>query len=254
MPADASEENDKGYGIRAVDRVCDLLDTLSMAQSPVSLVELAAACGLPKTSAFRYLATLEARHYVERVGDAPEYRLGMAFVSLQANHLEALTEKARSVLQQIRDEFEETTNLGVLVGNAVTYLDIVESPRSVRLAMRRGDHDAIHCTALGKAIISRLPDTAVVDLIGTKYERRTIHTNVSWPQLRDELARIRRQGYAVDDEENEIGGRCVAVNLPGTVKAAISLSAPAARLPKARTGAVGKRLIEAAEEIMARLN
>lgn len=252
----ADDDNETGstsYRIRAVDRVCDLLDALAASNEPITLAELAKACQLPKTSAFRYLATLEARRYVERTGDGSDYRLGFGLMALQSSHLETLTEKARPVLERLRDDLEETSNLGLLVGSAVVYLDILESPRSVRLAMRRGDKDAVHCTALGKAIAAQMPEDEVLHLLGTRYDRRTDHTAVTWQQLKDELEQVRSAGYAVDDEENEIGGRCVAVHLPLDVRAAISISAPSNRLPHSRVPAVGRQLIDAAEEIATRI-
>lgn len=243
----------KGYRIRAVDRVCDLLDALAESNEPIALAELAKACQLPKTSAFRYLATLEARRYVERTGDGTDYRLGFGLLALQSSHLETLTEKARPILERLRDDLEETANLGILVGSSVVYLDILESPRSVRLAMRQGDKDAVHCTALGKAIAAQMPEDEVVQLLGTRYERRTDHTAGTWQQLKDELEQVRASGYAVDDEENEIGGRCVAVHLSLDVRAAISISAPSSRLPQTRVPAVGRLLMDAAEEITSRI-
>jgi IclR family acetate operon transcriptional repressor len=241
------------YRIRAVDRVCDLLDALAASNEPIALADLANACQLPKTSAFRYLATLEARRYVERTGDGTDYRLGFGLMALQSSHLETLTEKARPVLERLRDDLEETSNLGLLVGSSVVYLSILESPRSVRLAMRQGDKDAVHCTALGKAIVAQMSEDEVLHLLGTRYERRTDHTAVTWQQLKDELNQVRTVGYAVDDEENEIGGRCVAVHLPLDVRAAISISAPSNRLPQSRVPAVGRQLIDAAQEIATRI-
>lgn len=249
MVSETAETNEKGYGIRAVHRVCDLLDALAGSEGDaVALVDLAQVANLPKTSAFRYLATLEERRYVERVGDGAFYRLGTALAALQSNRFDALVDQAHPILEQLRDEYEETTNLGVLTGDAVAYLDIVESRLSVRLAARPGDRDAAHCTALGKALLAEQPDDAVRRLLGQRYERKTDNTLVTWSELQVNLERVRRQGFAVDDEENEIGGRCIAVAIPGT-GAALSLSAPASRMAKARVPAIGQRLRDAAEEI-----
>jgi len=251
---DATDAGTTNYRIRAVDRVCDLLERIASSREPIALAELAAACRLPKTSTFRYLATLEARRYVERTGaDGTDYRLGFGLMALQTTHLESLKEKAHPILERLRDDLEETTNLGLLVGSSVVYLDILESPRSVRLAMKQGDKDAVHCTALGKAIAAQMSDEAVIELLGKRYERRTDHTAGTWQQLKDELEATRTNGYAVDEEENEIGGRCVAVHLPIDIPAAISVSAPSSRLLQPRVPAVGRLLSEAAAEIAHRM-
>lgn len=231
------------YGIRAVERTCDLLDTLAAAGGPVSLTTLATACGLPKTSAFRYLSTLVARNYVERVGDSNDFRLGVGVYSLQADHLERLGQIARPHLERLRDELGETANMGILVGREVAYVDIVESTHAVRLAARPRDRDALHCTALGKAILAGMPAEKAEKLVGERFSPRTDRTILSWPALRDDLDQVRAEGYAVDDEENEVGGRCIAVAIPiESPNIAISISSVTPRLSMERVPVVAARL------------
>lgn len=251
MHAETDVSTDGRYRIRAVERTCDILSILASAGRPVSLADLAKACNVPKGSVYRYLATLEERRFVERVGNESDYRLGVALAGFRVDHLERLTEACRPTLQALRDEFGETTNLGFLIGRQVAYLEIAESPHSTRLAARRHDRDAVHCTALGKAIVSALPDAEVVELLGLTYAPRTKNTLVEWSTLRSDLARTRERGYAVDDEENEVGGRCVAVRLPGDRAAAISISAVSARVPMERLPVLAHRLIESAAAIAA---
>lgn len=250
MTAEATSDDPNLYGIRAVERTCDLLDALAAADGPVSLTSLAQACGLPKTSAFRYLSTLVARNYVERVGDTSDFRLGGGVYSLQADHIDRLGQIARPHLERLRDELGETANMGILVGREVAYVDIVESSHAVRLAARLMDRDALHCTALGKALLARMSDEKAASLVGERFSPRTERTLLTWGALRDELERVRTQGYAVDDEENEIGGRCIAVPIPmDSPGMAISVSAVSLRLPMERVADVASRLAEAASLI-----
>jgi IclR family acetate operon transcriptional repressor len=249
-----SEENARdraGYAIRAVQRVCDILDLLQDAADGVSLVEVAQAAELPKSSAFRYLATLESRRYVERDNATGDYRLGLAFLPLHSRQLDALTQRARPALEALRDEFEETCNLGMLDGGRVVYLDIVESMRSMRLAARRGDRDPIHSTALGKAIAADLPPDRVRAILSTEgMPKMTAHTLTTQRAYFAALEEVRRQGYALDDGENESDGRCVAVALHGLrIPAAISLSAPATRLPLERVPDAVGALTRATEQL-----
>lgn len=238
------------YGIRAVDRVCDLLDTLAAADGPASLTTLAKASGLPKTSAFRYISSLVARNYVERIGDTNDFRLGAGVHSLQAPHLERLAQIARPHLEALRDEFGETANLGILVGREVAYVDIVESSHSVRLAARPLDRDELHCTALGKAILAGMSTEAAARLVGEQLRPRTERSIVTWVALRGDLELARTQGYAVDDEENEIGGRCVAVAVPiAAPRIAISISSVTPRLSMDDVPAVAARLRETASAL-----
>lgn len=244
-------EESSGGRLRAVDRVCDILDLIAVrsAEAPVALADIAIACGLPKTSAFRYLATLESRRYVERVGDGAEYRLGLAMANFNGGHYESLISAVTPLLEELRDEFGETANLGVLAGRHISYLAIVESRRSVRLAARRGDRDDLHCTALGKAVAAQFSNDRVHELIGDEYERRTEKTLTTWVQLRRELELVRTSGYAVDEEENEVGGRCVAVAVPGRPGVAISVSAPVTSFSEKDLARVAARLGEVAQKI-----
>lgn len=252
MTADTADE--PSYGIRAVERTCDLLDTLATVGKPVSMSDLAVACGLPKTSVFRYLATLESRQYVERVSDGQNYRLGIGVHSLRADNFERIGGLARPYLEGLRDEFGETANLGVLVGRQIAYVDIVESPHSVRLAARPLDRDALYCTALGKAMAADIEDNALTTLIGIRYEPRTSKTMVDWSALRENLRLVREQGYAIDDEENEIGGRCVAVKLPlSSISAAISISSVSPRMPMDSVPTVAGRLKVVADALASKI-
>src|SRR5262249_13882834 len=195
---------DRLYEVRATRRALDSLDVLQRAPAGVSLAEVARATGLPRSSAFRYLATLEGRGYVERNGTSSEYRLGLAFQPLRAHHLDVLKTRSRTYLEELRDRFQETVNLGVLDGESLTYLEILESPQAVRFAARRGGRDPIHSTALGKALVALLADDEVRRLLGAaRMERRTSRTIVDPEDFMREVAQVRAQGYAVDDRENQ---------------------------------------------------
>src|SRR6266536_12447 len=129
------------YSIRAVHRVCEILDLLQQAPRGAALLDVARATRLPKSSAFRYLATLERRRYVERDPVTGSYRAGSAFLPLRAHEPELLARRARPHMERLRDRLGETINLGMLEGNRVIYLEIVESHRAMRLAARRGEHE-----------------------------------------------------------------------------------------------------------------
>ncbi len=236
------------YAVRAVQRVLDILDLLQESPDGVSLQDIAGAARLPKSSAYRYLATLEARNYVQRDPETNQYRFGLAFLPSHTRHLELLAARARPILEQLRDRFEETVNLGVLDGNRVAYLEILESPKGVRLAARPGDRDPIHSTGLGKAIASLLGDDAVRTVLELEgMPRLTSRTITDADAYLRELETVRRKGFAVDNGENEDEGRCVAVPIPGgRVLAAISVSAPSSRMALRDTEEIAKALKKAA--------
>jgi IclR family acetate operon transcriptional repressor len=245
-----SSDGDR-YAVRAVVRVMDILDLLQNSPDGRSLVDVSEAVGLPRSSAYRYLSTLQTRGYVQRDGGTGLYRFGLAFLPSHGRHLEVLAARARPVMEELRDRLGETINLGVLDGNRVVYLEILESNRAVRLAARRGDRDPIHSTALGKAIASRIgSDSVVAILAAERMPKRTSKTITEEARYLAELEKVRSRGFAVDLGENEEDGRCVAVPIQNSrVLAAISLSAPCARLEADHIEHIAAELMSGARRI-----
>jgi IclR family acetate operon transcriptional repressor len=239
------------YTIRAVDRTLDILDCLQGASSGVALGALSETIGLPKSSAFRYLATLEARGYVVRDPDET-YRLGPASGPMRMRHASLLTAVARPRMEELCRRFEESICLGALDGTKVAYLAMSESSRAVRFAARPGHCDFIHSSALGKVLASRLPADALRRILAIEgMPAVTVHTITDRQAFLAEIGAVRTRGYAVNDRENDDVGRCVAVALPGPLAAAVSLSAPAARFPLERAPEVAAALQRATEDIAA---
>lgn len=248
------ERDERDYSVRAVQRVCNILNLLQESIDGVPLTVLAETTDLPKSSAFRYLWTLELNRYVEHDPEAGLYRLGLGFASMQSRQLEVLRQHTRPWMEKLRDEFGETINLGIWDGGEILYVDIVESQRAVRLAARRGDRDPLHATALGKAIASLMPEEQVRQVLSnTGMPARTQNTINSIDDYLAELGKVRRKGFALDNGENEVDGRCVAVPIAGTrLHAAISLSAPSSRFPLQQVEEVATALRQAADSIGAR--
>lgn len=245
--ARGTEERESRYVVRAAARVLDILDLLKTAPEGASLSEIAVSVDLPKSSVFRYLATLGSRGYVEQ-DDAGIYRFGLALLLSNPRYRQILAARAKPYLEKLRDRFQETINLAVLDGNRITYLEIVESQRAMRFAARPGDRDPIHSSALGKAIASTLGEVRVREILEAEgMPKRTPHTITDVEGLLGELEVTRKRGYALDNRENEEDGRCVAVPIPGTATpAALSLSAPAVRMSLEEVGEVAEALIDAA--------
>lgn len=239
------------YAVRSVTRVLDIMDFLRQHPDGATPAELATATAMPRSSVFRYLATLESRGYVERDNGTGVLHLGPAFLSSDVRHLSLLSQRARPVLEELRDRFEETVNLGVLDGSRVVYLEIVESRRSMRFAARKGDHEPIHSTGLGKAISMLLDDETIRTILATEgMPARTNRTITDPDEFVAAIHWSRETGYAIDDGENETDGRCVAVPIPGLAfPAALSLSAPAARFSDREAKAAFDLLQKAARRV-----
>jgi IclR family acetate operon transcriptional repressor len=242
---------DNRYSVRAVERVVDILEVLHEARDGATLGAVADATAMPKSSVFRYLSTLEARGYVERGPDGGTFRLGMAFRSAHTRQVDGLAARARPILERLRDRYEETLNLGVLERTRVMYLEIVESRRGTRFATRKGDREALHSCALGKAIAGQLEESRLRAILGAEgMPQRTARTITDPDVFVKTVEKVRRDGYAIDDRENEEDGRCVAVPVQGLwVPVAISLSAPAARFSEADAARAARPLQEAARRL-----
>jgi IclR family transcriptional regulator, acetate operon repressor len=246
-PKEAEAEVGGRYSIRAVERALEILDLLQASELGASLPDIAKAIGLPKSSVFRYLATLQRGGHVIRDGDET-FRAARGH--MRPRDVARLGGAALPRMQELCRRYDETINLGTLDGRRIVYLEVVESPKAMRFAATRGSTDPIHSSALGKAISSTLDEAEVRDILSTEGMPRLTARTLTNPQdFMAELAIVREQGYAVDDGENEDGGRCVAVVLPLLFAAALSLSAPAARLPMESLPETAAALRRIAEDI-----
>jgi IclR family acetate operon transcriptional repressor len=243
------ESGTSPYSIRAVERTLDILDVLREADDGVGLGKLSQVIGLPKSSTFRYLATLEAGGHVIR--DAAEtFRLSPSAAPARPRDVSLLRSIARPWMEELARRFDETINLAVLDRTKVAYVDSVESSHAVRFAARPGHCDFVHSSALGKALASRLAPEEIRRILAAEgmpaVASRTI---TDLPRFLDEIEAVKRRGYSVNDLENDEAGRCVATAIPGSPLAAIGLSAPAARFPVAKAAEVGAALRRAAGQI-----
>jgi IclR family acetate operon transcriptional repressor len=156
----------------------------------------------------------------------------------------------------LRDEFQETVNLGVLDATRIVYLEIVESRRSMRFVAERGHREHVQSTALGKAICTELEDSEILTILESEGMPALTDKTITDPELFVKTVDgIRHDGYAIDDGENEPAGRCVAVPIAGvSPRAAISLSAPAARFSIEDAREAASALARVAAEISAELS
>jgi IclR family acetate operon transcriptional repressor len=252
----SAERENAAYPSRAVDRVCDILDVLADSSDGLSMTEVSDATGLPRSSTFRYLAALEARHYVERGETQSAYRLGPAFRPRDDDEVARLTAASRPHLEELRDRLGETVNLGVLDGLYVVHKLVFESPNMMRLAARVGERGFVHSTALGKVLTSTIPQERVHAILrAAGMPSFTAQTIVDEAAFDAELVRVAEQGYGVDEAENQLDGRCVAVAIPEiSLRAGISVSAPASRLAPADVPEVAHLLQRAAEDISRKMH
>lgn len=187
------------------------------------------------------------------------YGLGPKLADLSDARLQRrdLLSVASPYLDQLRDQFGETVNLGVLDNFSIRYVDVRESQARIRLAERVGGSDPLHSTALGKAHLAYLPADEVRTLMKTAgMPRHTPNTLTTLRRLTSELETIRQLGYAVDREESMPGAFCVAVpvlNLQQLPVAAISISGPIIRFDESKLAPASHALLKSAKEIQTKL-
>ena len=155
------------------------------------------------------------------------------------------------------DETKETVHLAVLDEDQVLYLDKVEGPHALRMPSRVGRRIPTYCTSLGKAMLSCLDDQEVKNIFRDQVLRPcTANTIKTLNQLLADLRMIRKRGYSIDNEEIEIGLRCVGAPIrdyTGAMVGAISVAAPSARLSAPKIHNIGKLVVTTAEEISIKL-
>jgi IclR family acetate operon transcriptional repressor len=156
-------------------------------------------------------------------------------------------------MRGLRDEFGETVNLGALSLGRVVYLEMLESERGLRTTVDVGAFDHVHTTALGRAILAALPPEEARAIVETiELVPVTSRSLVEVDAVLAEVERTRARGYAFDDEENEVGVRCIGVPIHdelGRAVAALSISGPVSRIDTGLVERVAVRLLEAAREV-----
>lgn len=219
------------YSVRAVRRVCDVFDLLQRETQGVTVAVAAQLLGMSRSSLLRYLMTLERRRYVECDPATGKYRLGAAFLPVQALHVDVLLQRARRHLEELRELLKETVSLGLLEGTNVLCLDVSESENSLRVTREPGEREPLHASALGKAIGAELGDGRVTDLLEDAGMRQFTARTITDPDAYlAELAEVRKRGYATEEGEYRADICTVAVALPGDrFIAGLSVSLPAER-------------------------
>ena len=246
------------YLVKPVYKALHVLECLGQEKRELSLSQICRRVNLPKTTTYRYLHTLCASGLVAHNPETDSYRLGLHLWEL-GQLVEAqlhIRQVALPFMQQMRDRFNETVNLGILDGTEIVYVEMVQSKLALRMHATLGGRDPAYSTAMGKAILSHLPGEQWREHLPPRLSKRTAKKLTSIATLKVELRATRKRGFARDDGENEVGARCIGVpilNQRGAVVAALSVSAPAARLNDKLEPAVVSAVIETAHAIAQRL-
>ncbi len=246
-----------GRKSQSVAKAFELINLIAdLGPEGIGLRELAARVGVVASTAHRYMTSLIELGVVER-DVTGAYRLGIGLVTLAGRYLEedVLREAAHPYLVKLADISGETVHLGVPIGDRLVYIDKVESTKAVRMVSYIGSQTPLHCTAMGKTLLALISPDERLKFVEEHRERPAPKTLVG-AELLAELEQVRETGFALDDEENEEGVRCVGVplvNAGGKGIGALSVSAPANRFSVDDCYRLAPSLIRYATEINSRM-
>ncbi len=248
--AEAVAKTDGPYQLHGLERAVSVLEALSESDVPLSLAEICQRMGS--------LMVLERSALIDRTLEN-RFRLGLKLYELGNRAVEQIDLRARvyPFFRRLAAQVGETVHLSVLQKTSVVYLDKVEPNRRVCMSSKIGTSNPVYCTSMGKAMLAFQPEEMIEKIVAKiRFTRYTPKTLCSREKLLEYLKIVRRRGYAIDDEEIELGVRCVGapvLNEDHWAIAAVSVSGPSSRITARRVPAIAEHLLICCREISASL-
>ncbi|MDF2519848.1 MAG: transcriptional regulator, IclR family [Clostridia bacterium] len=244
--------------IQSVDRTFEILEILASEPRGLHIADLVQRTYMNKSTIHRILKTLSEWGYVEQKADK-SYRLGVKIVDLSRmylNNLQLRTE-ALPYLEELRDKTQLTVHLGIMEDGEVIYIDKLNTSNNFRMYSKIGKRVNAHSTSLGRSMMSYMETEDIKEIVKKRglapATKKTLRTE---EELFAELEKIKSRGYAIDDEENEDGVRCVAAPIfdyTGQIIAAVSATAFIESLPYERIPSVAESVVSCANNISRRM-
>lgn len=222
--------------VQSVDRALSILEVLSDHNEGLGITDISGKIGLHKSTVHRLLSTLIYKDYVVQDTETNKYRTTLKLFELGNKKTENMDLLSASKLytKKLMENINEIVHLVIQEDTEIVYIDKVQADNTIRMASTIGRRSPLYCTSVGKAILAYLPDEEVEKIWNnSKIENLTKFTIINLEDMKRELKDIRQKGYAVDNEENEIGIRCIGApvfNRFGEVEGAISISGPTMRM------------------------
>ena len=245
--------------IDSVDRALEILQLFMKEKCELSVTQISKELGVHKSTVCRSLETMEARGFVQQNSETGKYWLGLQIYSLGMlfREQEPLQKLALPYARELAERFNEGVHITELLKIRGPYpqqvvLEKIQSQQVLNLAPPIGSVSPSYCSASGKCLMAFSPSGYIDQYDGCELQRFTEHTVTDWKQLKKELAQIRKEGYALDREELEIGLMCIAAPIlerDGSIAAAISLSGPVSRIKTGDVPAIIAAVKETAQKI-----
>ncbi len=214
----------------AVERALAMLEAVAQEPEGLSNAQISRKLQIPKSSASYILRTLEKQAYLNRDSETGRYRVGLKILSLSRGALTGIDvrEVALPIMRNLTHKTGLTCHLAILDGPDAVYIEKVEPEGFIRMDTWVGRRMRVHATSVGKALAAHIAQERLEKILTDRgMEKRTVKTITTLPRLLKELEKVRAQGYAVDDEENNTGARCLGApvfNQGGAIEAALGLS------------------------------
>lgn len=224
--------------VQSVDRTLTILEALSNHYDGLGITEISNLLDLHKSTVHRLLATLLYKGYVIKDIQSNRYRLSLKLYELGSKIVVKMNilKASKPYTEELMNIVNEVVHLVIRDRNDIIYIDKVEADNTISMASTIGRRSPLYCTSVGKAMMAHLTDREIKDIWdGSDIQKLTKHTITNFGVFQEELNSIRDKGYAVDNEENELGVRCIGAavfNMRGEVEGAISISGPTNRILK----------------------
>ena len=246
--------------MKSLRKAFDVLDYLAKEKRDVRLTEISSALSINKSSVHKMLAVMCEYEYVRQDGDTNKYGLGGKFVKIGSTMLRSTNIRvvAHPFMEKLGKETKETVNLMIRHGNKGMYIDIIESPLLARTFQMVGTIEYLHACAIGKVLLAHLPASEVAKIARTVgLPARIAFTITNFEELKAQLKKIKKQGFAIEQQEVCLGVFCVAAPIfdhSGAVVASMSISAPTVRMSDELMEKYSRLITETTGEISKALN
>jgi len=249
----------KTKNVQSLERAASILELFEENNKPKSVKEIVSILSLSKSTVFGLINTLANLGYLSQDPETLKYSLGLKILSLgnSASGSNLLAKTANPHLTKLSFRFQETCLLAIEEAGFVVYIDKTESPGSIAIRTRIGTKKELYCTGVGKCFLAYMQKSTAENILSLGTEPKTPNTITEIHKIWEELAIIRSQGYAFDNEEFELGINCLAVpvfNRNKDIIASICLTGPTGRIKGLNTIEIVEALKETADAIRHDMN
>lgn len=235
--------------VQSVDRALTILELLSENKDGLGITEISSKIDLHKSTVHRLLGTLIYKGFVIQDASTNKYKISLKLYEIGVRKIAGIDmlNASKPYTKALMEKINEVVHLVIRSNNNIIYIDKVEADNTIRMASTVGKRSPLYCTSVGKAMMSLMSEAEIKEIWdNSDIIKLTENTIIDFEKFKVELERIKKVGYAVDDEENELGVRCIGApvfNIRGEIEGAISISGPTIRVTKDRVEEYSKEVI-----------